>query len=55
MCKYCCELIEDGEVVINGEVVDDYCVMFDMNGLVLIIFEEEWEYCEYVYIVINKL
>lgn len=52
--KYCRELIEDGEVVINGEVVDDYRATPDTNGLVLTIFEEEWEYREHVYIAINK-
>jgi 16S rRNA pseudouridine516 synthase len=52
--KYCRELIEDGEVSIHGEVVDDYRATPDTNGLVLTIFEEEWEYREHVYIAINK-
>jgi 16S rRNA pseudouridine516 synthase len=52
--KYCRELIEDGEVSIGGEVVDDYRATPDTNGLVLTIFEEEWEYREHVYIAINK-
>jgi 16S rRNA pseudouridine516 synthase len=35
-------------------VVDDYRATPDTNGLVLTIFEEEWEYREHVYIAINK-
>ena len=52
--KYCRELIEDGEVAINGVVVTDYKSVPDTDGLVFTLFEEEWTYREHVYIVLNK-
>ena len=52
--KYCRELIDDGEVAVNGEIVDDYRATPDTNGLVLTVFEEEWAYREHIYIAINK-
>jgi 16S rRNA pseudouridine516 synthase len=52
--KYCRELIEDGEVSIAGEVVTNYKEALETAGLCFTIFEEEWEYREHVYIVLNK-
>jgi 16S rRNA pseudouridine516 synthase len=52
--KYCRGLIEDGEVTINGEVVDNYKASIETDGLKFTIFDEEWEYREHVYIVLNK-
>lgn len=52
--KYCRELIEDGEVTVNGEVETNYKVMPDTEQLTLGLFEEEWLYREHVYIAINK-
>jgi 16S rRNA pseudouridine516 synthase len=52
--KYCRELIDDGEVAVNGEVVDDYRATPDTAGLVLTVFDEQWEYREHVYIALNK-
>lgn len=52
--KYCRNLIEDGEVSINGESVTDYCAAFDTNDLEFTIFDEVWRYREHVYIVLNK-
>ncbi|WP_428717422.1 pseudouridine synthase [Undibacterium curvum] len=52
--KYCRELIEDGEVSIQGEVVDNYKLTLETNGLQFTIFEEEWTYLEHVYIALNK-
>ncbi|MDQ7968136.1 MAG: 16S rRNA pseudouridine(516) synthase [Oxalicibacterium faecigallinarum] len=52
--KYCRNLIEDGEVSINGEIVDDYRATFDTTGLHFTIFDEDWQYREHVYIVLNK-
>ncbi|WP_395827605.1 pseudouridine synthase [Collimonas sp.] len=52
--KYCRELIEDGEVAVNGVVVTDYKSMPDTAGLVFTLFDEEWTYREHVYIVLNK-
>jgi 16S rRNA pseudouridine516 synthase len=52
--KYCRNLIEDGEVAVNGEVVDDYKLIPETDGLVLSLFDETWPYREKVYIAINK-
>lgn len=52
--KYCRELIEDGEVSINGEVVTDYRYQPEVNGLIFTLFDEEWIYREHVYIALNK-
>lgn len=52
--KYCRELIEDGEVSIQGEVVDNYKLTLETDGLQFTIFEEEWTYREHVYIALNK-
>ena len=52
--KYCRELIEDGEVSIAGEVVRQYKQAIETDGLRFHIFEEEWEYREHLYIVLNK-
>jgi 16S rRNA pseudouridine516 synthase len=52
--KYCRDLVDDGEVSVNGEVVQNYKTLVEADGLVFSIFDEEWEYREHVYIVLNK-
>jgi 16S rRNA pseudouridine516 synthase len=52
--KYCRELIEDGEVLIDGIVHDNYKELIETQGLVFTIFEEEWTYREHVYLCLNK-
>ncbi len=52
--KYCRALIEDGEVAVNGSVVDDYKASIETDGLVLTVFDEEWRYRERVYIALYK-
>lgn len=52
--KYCRELIEDGEISINGEVVDQYKQTLETDDLVFRIFDEEWQYREHVYIALYK-
>ena len=52
--KYCRELIDDGEVSVNGEVLKSYKTAVETEGLVFTIFDEEWEYHEHLYIVLNK-
>jgi 16S rRNA pseudouridine516 synthase len=47
-------LIEDGEISINGEVVDHYKQTLETDGLVFRIFDEDWQYREHVYIALNK-
>ena len=52
--KYCRSLIEEGEVLINGVEVDDYRALVETEGLVLTLFEEDWQYHAHVYIALNK-
>ncbi|MES2934141.1 MAG: 16S rRNA pseudouridine(516) synthase [Pseudomonadota bacterium] len=52
--KYCRQLIEDGEVSIDGAVVTDYKASFDTDGLRYAIFDEEWLYRSHIYIALNK-
>lgn len=52
--KYCRELIEDGEVQVNGEIVRQYKAAMDTEGLRFTIFDEEWIYREHVYLALNK-
>jgi 16S rRNA pseudouridine516 synthase len=52
--KWCRELIAEGEVAINGDVVTDYRAGFDTSGFSFVIFDETWLYREHVYIALNK-
>ncbi len=52
--KWCAELIADGEVSINGEVVTDSRAAFETSGLQFTLFGETWTYREHVYIALNK-
>lgn len=52
--KYCRELIEDGEITINGVVHDNYKEIIETQGLVFTIFDEEWTYREHIYLCLNK-
>lgn len=52
--KYCRDLVDDGEVSVNGEVVQNYKTLVETDGLVFSIFDEEWEYREHVFLVLNK-
>jgi 16S rRNA pseudouridine516 synthase len=52
--KYCRALIEDGDVVIDGVVQDNFKTTLETDGLVLHVFDEEWVYREHVYIALYK-
>jgi 16S rRNA pseudouridine516 synthase len=52
--KYCRQLIEDGDVLINGVAVSDYRQAFDTSDLEFSVFDEVWRYREHVYIAMNK-
>jgi 16S rRNA pseudouridine516 synthase len=52
--KYCRALIEDGDVAVNGAIVDNYKLTVETDGLVLTVFDEEWVYREHVYIALYK-
>ena len=52
--KWCAELIADGEVSINGEVITDIRLAFETSGLQFTLFGETWTYREHLYIALNK-
>jgi 16S rRNA pseudouridine516 synthase len=52
--KYCRQLIAEGELSIDGQVVTDYKQEVDLNDLQFRLFDEDWQYREHVYIALNK-
>lgn len=52
--KWCAELIDDGEVSINGEPVSDSRERVETDGLQFKVYDEFWTYREHVYIALNK-
>ena len=52
--KWCRQLVEDGEVTVNGTLADDYRLVVDPHKLVFTVFGEEWIYRQHVYIALNK-
>jgi 16S rRNA pseudouridine516 synthase len=52
--RWCRELIEDGDIAVNGEAITDPRATFDTDNLQFTVFGEEWLYREHVYICINK-
>ncbi len=52
--KWCRQLIEEGEVSIDGAVVTNYKQSFETTGLRFRLFDEDWEYREFVYLALNK-
>ena len=52
--KWCRELVEDGEVNIDGETVTDTRGTFETDSLEFSVYGEPWQYREHVYIALNK-
>jgi 16S rRNA pseudouridine516 synthase len=52
--KWCRELINNGDVAINGEIVTDYRAGIETDGLEFTVFDEPWTYRQHVYIALNK-
>lgn len=52
--KWCRQLIDDGEVSINGVVMTDFKASVDTEGLRFTLFGDEWIYREHLYIALNK-
>lgn len=52
--KHCRQLIEDGDVRIDGMAVTDHRLPIETAGLRFSVFGEEWLYREHVYIAMNK-
>ncbi|MEY3720631.1 MAG: hypothetical protein RL618_1150 [Pseudomonadota bacterium] len=52
--KWCRQLIEAGEVSVHGEIVTDYKRSFETSGFRFRLFDEDWEYREFVYLALNK-
>ncbi|MDD5058634.1 MAG: 16S rRNA pseudouridine(516) synthase [Sideroxydans sp.] len=52
--KWCSQIIADGEVGINGEIVTDSRLILETSGLEFSVYGEPWQYREHVYIALNK-
>jgi 16S rRNA pseudouridine516 synthase len=52
--KYCRALIEEGDVAVDGAVHTNYKTVFEMEGLVLTVFDEAWPVRERVYLALYK-
>lgn len=52
--KWCRELIADGEVSIEGELVTDDRTQIETDGLTFSVFGTPWTYRKHVYIALNK-
>lgn len=52
--KWCRELIADGEVAVDGQIVTDYRTAFETDGFVFTLFDDEWVFRKHVYIALNK-
>ena len=52
--KWCAELIAEGEVSVNGEIITDSRITFETSGLQFSLFGEDWIYREHLYLALNK-
>jgi 16S rRNA pseudouridine516 synthase len=52
--KYCRQLIHDGEVCINGEVVTGFAHHIEAAGLAFTVHGEPWVYREHLYLALHK-
>ena len=52
--KWCGQLIDEGEVQVNGEIVRDSRASVETDGLQFTLFGETWSYHQHVYIALNK-
>lgn len=52
--RYCRELLEHGEVLVNGEALRDWKTAVDPEGLVFTVFGQQWRYRAKVYLALNK-
>ncbi|HVL76841.1 MAG TPA: 16S rRNA pseudouridine(516) synthase [Noviherbaspirillum sp.] len=52
--KWCRQLVADGEVTVNGELVDDFRKSFETDGLRFTVFGEAWLYRDHVYLALHK-
>lgn len=52
--KWCRELIAEGEVHINNEVINDYHASLETDGLEFTVYGEPHRYREHLYIALNK-
>ena len=52
--KWCREVILDGEVTVDGTLIDDPQQAFETTGLEFSVFGDPWRYREHVYIALHK-
>ena len=52
--RLCAGLIYNGEVSIDGDVIDDSDAEFDPEGLAFVVSGKTWPYCEKALVLLNK-
>lgn len=52
--RYCRQLVEDGDVTVDGKVLDDWKAPLEPQGLRFTVFGDEWVYREKLYLALNK-
>ncbi len=52
--KWCANLLAEGEVSLNGEVITDDRAKFETDALEFSVYGESWLYREHIYIALNK-
>lgn len=52
--KNCRALVDDGEVQVDGRVVEGWKTLFETDGLRFTVFGEEWLFREHIYLAVNK-
>lgn len=52
--KWCRQLVEDGEVTVDGEAVTDYRAAYETDGFAFQVFGEQWLFRAHVYLALNK-
>lgn len=52
--KWCRQLIADGAVSVAGTVMTDYRACLDTDHLTLHLFDEDWDYREWVFLALHK-
>ena len=52
--KWCQQLVADGEVSINGEIVSDYRQAIETADLKFSVYGEEWQFRQHIYLALNK-
>lgn len=52
--KWCQQLIAEGDVSINGELVSDYRLAVETTNLTFQVYGEAWQFRQHLYLALNK-